>query len=222
MEFHGAGIQDVGGGSLLLVRVIVGVEIITAGPADSAIAAGAGKGDFLPVKLHAAHRTILRLYYEGGSGGILYRLPASRHTVNDRNALDDGGVTAGTGIRALSLCLARRAKRGVPGHGIVVMAERFPLLRAAHGASLGRFTGGLYPVMLDGVSTCFTAHGTGLGSRAGGVRPLVAERVPVGAAAHSTGFGRGAGGVLPFVVMEGAGTEQDAEQKEVWNEVETT
>ncbi|MEY8389487.1 hypothetical protein AALC17_19845 [Oscillospiraceae bacterium 38-13] len=68
--------------------------------------------------------------------------------------------------------------------------------------------------MGDRFTRRFAAYATGFRSGTGGICPLVAERVPVGIPAYATGFSSGTSGVLPLVVMERAGTEQDAKQEE--------
>ena len=178
VEFHSAGIQDIGGGCLLLALVVVGVEVIaTAGAgSDRGAATGAGKNDLFPIKLFSAHNTIPCLYKDGGCRISLYCLPVAREAVNNRNGLRNSGVTAGTGVCSLSLDLTRRAKRRVPSHGIVMVAERIAVSFSANRAGPRRYTSG--------------------------VRPLVAERAPAGVTAYTTGFRGGAGGVLPFVVMK--------------------
>lgn len=221
MEFHGAGIQNIGGGCLLLAFIVVGIEVIAAGGcAAVTAAAGAGKGDLLPVQLCAAHRTIPRLCYEGRSGGILNHLPTAGSTVNNGDTLCNRSITAGAGICALSFRLARRAECCIPSHGVVVMAERFPILRTTDGAGFRRFTGGIYPIMPARDARRFPTHTTGFRRYAGGLRPLVAERATFGISTYTTGFGSSAGGILPFVIVERyctAGTEKDAEQNEKEN-----
>ena len=204
MEFHGAGIQNIGGGCLLLAFIVVGVEVIaTAGAgSDRGAATGAGKNDLFPIKLFSAHNTIPCLYKDGGCRISLYCLPVAREAVNNRNGLRNSGVTAGTGVCSLSLDLTRRAKRRVPSHGIVMVAERIAVSFSANRAGPRSFTGGLYPVMTTEAPLRLAANGAGLRRYTSGVRPLVAERAPAGVTAYTTGFRGGAGGVLPFVVMK--------------------
>lgn len=115
MEFHGAGIQNIGGGCLLLAFIVVGVEVIAAGDYTVVtVAAGAGKGNLLPVQLCAAHCTILCLCYEGRSGDVLHHLPTAGGAVNNGDTLCNRSATAGAGICALPFRLARRAESCIP------------------------------------------------------------------------------------------------------------
>lgn len=222
VEFHGAGIQDIGGGCLLLALVVVGVEVIVTAGAGSGRGAvtGAGKSDLFPIKLFTAHNTIPCLYEDGGCGIPFYCLPVTGEAVNNRNGLRDSSVTAGAGVCSLSLDLTRRAKRCVPSHGIVMVAERITVSFSANGAGLRRFTGGLYPVMTAEPTLRLAANGAGLRRYTSGVGPLVAERAPAGITAYTTGFRGGAGGILPFVVMKcyhPARAKKNTQQNEIEN-----
>ena len=172
VEFHGAGVQDIGRRSILLAGVVVGVEVIlvSAGaaiyaPAGAGVISGDGFLRYFPtIQFLAAHSTIPHFL----SGTIKRRLLenlifsvtvaetfwelAFNHNAatNTRRCFNSFLQTS----RLFDNMAACRVDNGV-------VAAWFTSGSSAYGTGFRRFTGSRFPLMRTGAAFCFTAHATG-------------------------------------------------------------